>query len=172
MKKYNVFELRVVKADDYYFICEMINEKTYKEIFTNEQIKISISENVEPLTDYYLIPTIKSYITGEPLMLTRKELLIKYAEINSSYIERKKQYNSNYETFIKEQEEYIKVLKELAKNDPEKAKELARKDLQRTGIIDEKGDLAAPYNMLSGDKTENCTSTEHGRALIKKNDRN
>lgn len=173
MKKYNVFELWVVKVDDYYFICEkLFDDKTYREIFTKEKIKMLDSQNIEPLKNYYSLLAIMNYTTGEPLMLTKKELLVKYAEINSSHIERKKQHNSNYKTFIKEQEEYIKAFKELAEKNPEKAKEEAIANLRRTGILDEKGDLAAPYNTLSEDKSEKSIPTEHGRALIKKNDRN
>lgn len=173
MKKYNVFQLLVVKVGDYYFICEkLFDDKTYREIFTKEKIKMLDSQNIEPLKNYYSLLAIMNYTTREPLMLTKKELLVKYVEINSSHIERKKQHNSNYETFIKEQEEYIKALKELAEKNPEKAKEEAIASLRRTGILDENGDLAAPYNTVSGDKLENYIPTEHGRVLIKNNDRN
>lgn len=172
MKKYNVFELWVVKAEDYYFICEkLFDDKTYREIFTKERIKVLDSKNIEPLKNYYSLLAIMNYTTGESLMLTKKQLLVKYAEINSLHIERKKQHN-NYEIFIKKQEEYIKALKELAEKNPEKAKEEAIASLSRTGIIDEKGDLVASYNTLSEDETENHIPTQHGRVLIKKNDKN
>ena len=93
MKKYNVFELWVVKADDYYFICEkLFDDKTYREIFTKEKIKMLDSQNIEPLKNYYSLLAIMNYTTGELLMLTKKELLVKYAEINSSHIERKKTF--------------------------------------------------------------------------------
>lgn len=186
MKKYNVFELWVVKVDDYYFICEKsFDDKTYSEIFTKEKIKMLDSQKIEPLKNYYSLLAIMNYTTRESLMLIKKELLIKYAEMNSSHIERKKQHNSNYETFIKEQEECKKALKELTKElnnvsnslkqsreAIENANEEAIANLQRTGIIDEKGELAAPYDTLSGDESEKYIPTEHGRVLIKKKDRN
>ena len=173
MKKYNVFELWVVKANDYYFICEkLFDDKTYREIFTKEKIKVLDSQNIEPLKNYYSLLAIMNYTTGEPLMLTKKELLVKYAEINSSHIERKKQHNSNYETFIKEQEEYIKALKELAEKNPEKAKEEAIKSLRRTGILDENNDLVAPYSTQLGDESEKCWSDEHSRTLVRMNGNN
>lgn len=173
MKKYNVFELYVVKEDNYYFICEKgIKEDTYIEIFTHKIIKNPNVHYIKPLSRWYLPLALMNYSIEKPLILTKKELLIKYAEINSPYIERRKKLSSNYETFIKEQEEHIKALKELAEKNPEKAKEEAIASLRETGILDENGDLAAPYNTLLGDESEKYIPTEHGRALIKKNDRN
>lgn len=51
-----------------------------------------------------------------------------------------------YEKTIKAMDKYIVDLKELGKTNPELAKQKARESLQRTGIIDEKGNLAPPYN--------------------------
>ena len=173
MKKYNVFDLWVVKADDYYFICEkLFDENTYREIFTKEKVEVLDNENLEPLKNYYSLLVIMNYVTGEPLILTKKELLVKYAEINSSYIERRKQYNSNYEIIIREQDEYIKALKELGEKNPERAREEAIESLRRTGILNENCELDAPYNMSSSEKVENYAPSEHGRTLIRKNNQN
>ena len=92
MKKYNVFELWIVKIKDYYFICEkLIDENTYREIFTKEKFKLLDNEKVEPLKNYYSLFSIMNYSTRKPLMLAKKDLLMKYAEINSSHIKRAKQ---------------------------------------------------------------------------------
>ena len=48
MKKYNVFELWGVKVDDYNFICEkLFDDKTYREIFTKENIKVLDNKKIE-----------------------------------------------------------------------------------------------------------------------------
>lgn len=148
MKKYNVFNLYVVKKDDYYFICEKgIKEHTYIEIFTHKTLKYPNMHYVKPLSECYSLLAVINYTTRKPLTLTKKELLIKYAEINSPYIERRKQHSSsNYKARIQEQEEYIKALEQLAKENPDKAKELAIESLKGTGILDEKSDAAYPYN--------------------------
>ena len=130
------------------------------------------SQNIEPLKNYYSLLAIMNYTTGQPLMLTKKELLIKYAEINSSHIERKKQHNSNYVTFIKEQEKYINALKELEEKNPEKAKQIVIENLQRTGVLDENGDLSAPYNTISSIDESEKADTKHSRTLARKNQNN
>lgn len=173
MKKYNVFRLWVVKEEDYYFICEKsLDENIYTEIFTKEKLEVLDNENVEPLKNYYSLLAIKSYSTKEPLMMTTKKLLLKYAEINSSHIERKKQDKRNdYKTIIKEQEEYICALKELAQKNPEKSKEEAIEHLRRVGILDENNKLAPAYsnNISSKNEVENSTSIERGRTLTRNN---
>ena len=146
MKKYNVIELYVIKADDYYFICTKTN-KGYSEIFTKEEFKNIEDYVVEPLKNYYSLLAIMSYTTGEPLTLTKKELLKEYARINSANIERKKQYNAINGEFIKYQDEYIKALRELQEKNPQKAKELAIESLKKTGILDENEKLAYPYDL-------------------------
>lgn len=164
MKKYNVFELWVVKVDDYYFICEkLLDEKTYREIFTKEKIKVLNIENIEPLKNYYSLLAIMNYTTGESLKLTKKELLEKYAEIHAYHVEIKKQYNSNYETLIKEQEEYQQALKEVEK------KNFKAKEEVIGNIFDGKGELTESYNMSLSDKIGNCVPIEHGRVLTRKN---
>lgn len=51
-----------------------------------------------------------------------------------------------YKEAIKAMDKCIEDLKELRKTNPELAKKKAREDLQRAGILDEKGELAPPYN--------------------------
>lgn len=135
MKEYNVFNLYVVNVEGYSFICKKLNNSVYEEVFTKE--KFENIENVEPLRKYYSLFVIKKYISGNSLMLSNKELLIKYAEINSFNIEKKKSYNNISDT-IRSMDEYLEALKKLAEKDPDKAKEIALEDLKRTGIIDRK----------------------------------
>ena len=53
MKKYSLFELWVVKVDDYYFICEKTyKENTYREIFTKEEFIVLASEDIKSLKNY------------------------------------------------------------------------------------------------------------------------
>lgn len=173
MKKYNVFELWVVKEEDCYFICEKSsNENIYIEIFTEEKFKVLDKENVESLKNYYSLPSIINYSAGENLMLTKKSLLLKYAEINSSNIEKRKQHNNNCETIIKEQEEYIKALKKSVEKNPEKAKQETVENLRRTGILDENCELSASYNMTSIGEEEICVPIEHSKTLIRKKNKN
>lgn len=51
-----------------------------------------------------------------------------------------------YEDAIKQMDRYIENLKELHKTNPELAKKIARESLQKSGILDEDGKLASPYN--------------------------
>lgn len=51
-----------------------------------------------------------------------------------------------YKEAIIAMDKCIEDLKELRKTNPELAKKKAREDLQRAGILDEKGELAPPYN--------------------------
>lgn len=55
-------------------------------------------------------------------------------------------YENLYKDAIKEIEKYKEDLKELSKTNPELAKKIARESLQRSGILDEDGRLAPPYN--------------------------
>lgn len=88
MKKYSVYSLKVVKVGNgdntRYLICKH-NEltDTYVEIFTNEKLKISDKNCVEPLSNYYSLLAQCNYTTGKPLMLDKKSLLQKYIDINS-----------------------------------------------------------------------------------------
>lgn len=51
-----------------------------------------------------------------------------------------------YEEAINAMNKCIEDLKELRKTNPKLAKEKAREQLQRVGILDEDGNLAPPYN--------------------------
>lgn len=164
MKKYNIFELYVIKVEDYCFICTKTN-KGYSEIFTNEEFKNIEDYYIEPLKNYYSLLAIMNYTTGEPLTLTKKELLKEYARINSANIERKKQYNAINKEFIKYQDEYIKALRELQEKNPEKAKELAIESLKRTGILDEKEQIVSFYDSSQND---NLTQTDDNIRTLKK----
>jgi len=168
MKRYSVFRLFVIKKGDYYFICENIGEYLYREIFTNEKFKVLNNENIEALRNYYSFLAIMNYATREPLMLTKKELLIKYAEINSPYIEKIRQHNMCYEKLIEEQDKYIEALKELSEKNPEKAKKLAIESLKRTGILDESGDITTSYNTLICEDITICKENKNIRTLKNK----
>ena len=50
------------------------------------------------------------------------------------------------EEYIEQQKKYIKFLKKLAKENPELAKEYAIESLKASGILNEEGNLKAPYN--------------------------
>lgn len=103
MTKYNVFDLWVIKAKEYYFICEKEYNNSYREIFTKEKIKAVETCDILPLYDYYY-PFV--YENNKPLMLSEKALLIKYAYINSPYIEKEKEkLKYNYKERIKETED-------------------------------------------------------------------
>lgn len=51
-----------------------------------------------------------------------------------------------YEAEIKQMDKCIEDLKELRKTNPKLAKKIARESLQKSGILDEDGELAYPYN--------------------------
>ena len=69
--------------------------------------------------------------------------------------------------FIELQKKYIRFLKKLAKENPEAAKEYAIQSLQKSGILDENGELAAPYN---GEKVNDTDFTRGPRKSLKKKD--
>jgi len=95
MKKYNIYNLKVVKIvsndDVKHFIC-MYNEAsdTYTEVLTNHKIKISDSSCIEPLSNYYSTLEQCNYQTGKPLMLNKKMILEKYIDINAILTPKKK----------------------------------------------------------------------------------
>ena len=68
---------------------------------------------------------------------------------------------------IQEQEKYIKALKELEEKNPEKAKQIAIESLKRTGILDENGQVAYPYNESSSDNIASCKENKNIRTLKK-----
>ena len=52
----------------------------------------------------------------------------------------------DYEKVLKAMDDEINRLKELKKTNPELAKKIAVKDLQKAGILDQDGNLVPPYN--------------------------
>ena len=88
MKKYNVFSLSVIKIDDQKFICEsIIPGEKYREILTGRKITLKDDYVVEKLSEYYSILGVMNYTTGEPLMLSKDDILKKYININMPEIE-------------------------------------------------------------------------------------
>ncbi|MBE6138913.1 MAG: hypothetical protein E7174_00185 [Firmicutes bacterium] len=144
MKKYNVFYLWVVEKRGYKFICKKIINNEYKEILTGEKILLEENDQVESLTKYYSILAIATYKNGQilnPLMLSKKDILLKYIKINE------KDINKPYDPvdFIEKQKQMLEELKVLEKECPELAKKEAVESLQRAGILDEEGNLKEPY---------------------------
>ena len=152
MKKYNVFSLYVVEKKGYKFICEKILDNEYKEILTKEKIIIDENEKVKSLTRYYPILGIAIYIDGQilnPLMLNKKDILLKYIEINKKVIDNK----FDVDDFLKKQQEELEGLKILSKECPELAKEYSLEKLQGAGILDKNGELIGPYKELFTKRT-------------------
>lgn len=95
MKKYSVFSLYVVQVGTgkraHYFICEQPNlfSNVYREIFTKQKIKVENDFFVKRLSDFYSILERCDFSTGEVLMLTKKQLLLKYIEINNYYTKKR-----------------------------------------------------------------------------------
>jgi len=88
MKKYRVFNLYVVTINKQKFICEpVIYGEEYREIFTKMKITLNDKFMVEILGDYYSVLERIAYSTGEPLMLSKEDILRKYLEINMPKIE-------------------------------------------------------------------------------------
>lgn len=88
MKRYSVYDLKVVKVGNgdniHCLICKYNKfADTYIEILTNEKIKISNNDCIEPLSNYYSLLAQCNYITEKPLMLNKRELLQIYMIINS-----------------------------------------------------------------------------------------
>ena len=50
------------------------------------------------------------------------------------------------EELVKRMNEYLEYLKKTYETNPELARKKAKEALQRTGILDEKGKIAPPYN--------------------------
>ena len=171
MKRYSVFDLYVVKKDNHKFICEKILENEYREVLTKEKLIIEENETVESLTKYYSILAIATYKNGQvlnPLMLSKKDILLKYIEINEKV--RNKEVNIN--DFLKKQQEELEGLKVLASECPELAKQLASETLQGLGIIDEEENLIGPYkDILKKERTvEKVTEMYKTYIEIKKED--
>lgn len=74
-------------------------------------------------------------------------------------------YENHYESLINGLAQEVKRLEELREKDPKRAKEEAIKGLQSSGILDENGELKAPYN---GQKIHENDFTRGPRAHWKK----
>lgn len=49
-------------------------------------------------------------------------------------------YDNDYKDLLDEMKAYLKALEKLSNEDPEKAREVAKKALIRTGVLDENGE--------------------------------
>lgn len=132
MKQYEISNLYVIKIGEFIFFCEKHLENTYKDIFTDEIFNKETINFVRPMEDLYELEVMKKMLAGEKMILTKRELLIKFAKVNSFYFERIASHNRVYD-LLKEKEEYLKVFKEFSEKYPEKAKEIAKKTLKYKG---------------------------------------
>ena len=152
MEKYNVVSLYVVEKEEHKFICEKIFENEYREVLTKEKLILEDNDKIESLTRYYSILGVATYKDGKilnPLMLTKKDILLKYIEINQN----EKDKRIDMDDFLKRQQEELEGLKILAKVCPELAKEYSLEKLQGAGILDENGELIGPYKEIVKQKT-------------------
>lgn len=92
MKKYNVYDLSVIKAEKngvtYRFICKksIFNDSCYTEILTGDNVIAKSNDDVTPLCSYYPPIATHNIETGKPLMLDKNDILKKYIDINSETI--------------------------------------------------------------------------------------
>lgn len=153
MKKYNVFSLYVIEKDNHKFICERIIDNEFREVLTKEKLVLEENDKIKSLTKYYSILAVATYKNGQilnPLMLTKKDILLKYIEINQNVMDKR----IDMDDILKRQQEELEGLKILAKECPELAKEYSLESLQGAGILDEKGELIGPYKEVFVKRTE------------------
>lgn len=87
-KKYSIYNFSVIKKSrgdgtSQCYICEYnAILEAYIEVFSKAPVSLENCLSIEPLTKYYSILARRNYQTGKPLMVTLKDLLIKYNEIN------------------------------------------------------------------------------------------
>lgn len=168
MKKYNVFYLWVVEKDGHKFICERVSGDDYKEVLAKEDIRVEENDKVKSLTNYYSILAVATYKNGQilnPLMLTKKDILLKYIEINEKVVSK----NFDMDDILRKQQEELEGLKVLAKECPELAKKYSLEKLQGAGILDENGDLKESYNELVTKKTDMNIMVDNWRAYVDAN---
>ena len=143
MKKYSAFHLYVVEKDGHKFICEKIFENEYREVLTKTKIISETGDKVESLAEYYPLwmrmCCAESRTIRELFMLTKKDVLLKYAEINKNKI---------INDYLKEQKEESEDLNDLSKVSPDRARKEALEKLQRIGILDSEGNLIGPYKEI------------------------
>jgi len=165
MKKYNVFCLWVIEKPGHKFICERIINDEYREVLTKEELILEENDKVKPLTRYYSILAVATYKNGKilnPLMLTKKDILLKYIEINEKVVSK----NFDMDDFLKRQQEELEGLKILAKECPELAKKYLLEKLQGAGILDEKGELIGPYKEVFTKRTDMDIMIDNWRCYV------
>lgn len=166
MKKYNVFNLYVIEKDNHKFICERVIDNEFKEVLTKEKLVLEENDKVKSLTRYYSILAVATYKNGRilnPLMLTKKDILLKYIEINQNV----KDKRIDIDDFIKKQQEELEGLKILSKECPELAKEYSLEKLQGAGILDSNGEPIGPYKEIFVKKTGMDIMIEGWREHVK-----
>ena len=166
MKKYNVFYLWVVEKEGHNFICERLYGNDYKEVLTKEDIRLEENDKVKSLTRCYSILEVATYKNGQilnPLMLTKKDILLKYIELNQNVIDKR----VNLDDFLKKQQEELEGLKVLAKECPELAKKYSLEKLQGSGLLDENGEPIGPYKEIFVKKTGMDIMIEGWRENVK-----
>ena len=97
MKEYEISNLYVIKLGEFIFFCEKHLDNTYKDIFTDEIFNRESINFVRPMEDLYELEVMKKLLAGEKLILTKRELLIKFAKVNSYYFERIASHNHVYD---------------------------------------------------------------------------
>lgn len=131
MKLYNVFNLYVIKKENIYFICKKDYHKdTYIEFFTKDKIKVKDKNDVKLLSDYYTLFVIMNYKTKQPLMLTRKQILLKYIEINEKVIDKKENYNKRIDGILNNIDSSLNDFKLLVEKDPNSAKIMSMEEIK------------------------------------------
>jgi len=107
MKKYNIFDLEVVKVKkeglEYYFICiQSVFPNKLIEIFTGKIIDKKDILHMESFANYYSIISRFNYTTREPLKVTKQELIEKIININSQLRAKNKNSINKLDSNIKE----------------------------------------------------------------------
>lgn len=144
--KYNILELYVVPKDGNNFICtyNRITE-VFTEVLTNTKIRKNEVFMISRLRDYCSLLELGVYEKGKlvkPMMLDKKAILDKYISLNQ------KKNDFNVSEFLKHQEKEIEDLKNLKESNPELAKIVAIEKLEKTGVLDDKGELNPPYDKV------------------------
>lgn len=92
MKKYNVYDLSVIKVEKngvtYRFICKksIFNDSCYAEVLTGDNVIAKSNDDITPLYSYYSPIATHDMTTGKPLMLDKMDILKKYIDINKDVI--------------------------------------------------------------------------------------
>jgi len=132
MGNYNVFKLYVIKSEGIKYICEKINDK-YIDIFFYEEIETIYNDDIKYLSNYYISEINKKLSKGEELILSKKELLKKFALLNSFEF-----YRNNLNRDIKEeltyQEDYLNAFKEFIQKRKDIAKQNVNKYIKKLNL--------------------------------------